>query len=74
MAKDDLNSSAMGNAIGAAEPGRAGGAAAASGLRPQIAYTDLREWIEEARKLGEIREVGGLTWQHDIGADEPGLP
>ena len=55
MAKDDLNSSAMGNAIGAAEPGRAGGAAAASGLRPQIAYTDLREWIEEARKLGEIR-------------------
>ncbi len=68
MAKDDLNSSAMGNAIGAAEPGRAGGASAASGLRPQIAYTDLREWIEEARKLGEIREVGGLTWQHDIGA------
>jgi 4-hydroxy-3-polyprenylbenzoate decarboxylase len=68
MAKDDVNSSAMGNAIGAAEAGRAGGAAAASGLRPQIAYTDLREWIEEARRLGEVREVGGLTWQHDIGA------
>jgi len=26
-------------------------------LRPQIAYTDLREWIDEAGKHGEIREV-----------------
>src|SRR5258708_27877068 len=67
MAKDDPNSSGMGNAIGGAETVRAGGAAD-SGLRPQIAYTDLREWIEEARKLGEIREVRGLTWQSDIGA------
>jgi UbiD family decarboxylase len=34
---------------------------------PHLAYTDLREWIEEARKLGEVREVKGLSWQKDIG-------
>src|ERR1700720_2906465 len=66
MAKDDPKSSEMGNAIGDAETARAGGASI-SDLRPQVAYTDLREWIEEARKLGEIREVGGLTWQNDLG-------
>ncbi len=64
MAKSDPTPG-MGNAIGGAEPARAG--ATAAELRPQIAYTDLREWIEEARKLGEIREVAGLTWQNDIG-------
>ncbi|MCC6887337.1 MAG: UbiD family decarboxylase [Hyphomicrobiales bacterium] len=32
-----------------------------------IAYTDLREWIEEARKLGEIRQIKGLSWESDIG-------
>ena len=39
--------------------------------KPQVvadlAYTDLREWIEEARKLGEVREVKGLNWQEEIG-------
>jgi UbiD family decarboxylase len=34
---------------------------------PRLGYTDLREWIEEARKLGEVREVKGLSWQKDIG-------
>src|ERR1700704_4261326 len=34
---------------------------------PHVGYTDLREWIEEARKLGEVREVKGLSWQKDIG-------
>ena len=33
----------------------------------ELAYTDLREWIEEARKLGEVREVKGLNWQEEIG-------
>src|SRR5271163_2653538 len=66
MPKDDPNSSGTGTAVGGAETAR-GGSAAASGPVPQIAYTDLREWIEEARKLGEIREVRGLTWQSDIG-------
>src|SRR5205814_5569773 len=39
----------------------------AAGATPQVAYTDLREWIEAARKLGEVRELKGLSWQQDIG-------
>src|SRR6516162_11607567 len=66
MATDDPNASAMGNAIAKAEA--AHGERTPSSFAPQIAYTDLREWIEEARKLGEIREVKGLSWQEDIGA------
>ena len=38
-----------------------------SNADPLVAYSDLREWIEAARKLGEIREVKGLSWQQDIG-------
>ena len=38
-----------------------------SNAAPQFAYEDLRQWIEEARKLGEIKEVKGLSWQQDIG-------
>jgi len=30
-------------------------------------YEDLREWIAEAEKLGEIRIVKGATWQEEIG-------
>jgi 4-hydroxy-3-polyprenylbenzoate decarboxylase len=37
------------------------------GLTPHVAYTDLREWIDEAKKLGEVRTVKGLSWQKDIG-------
>jgi len=66
MAQDEPKSSGMGNAIGDAAATRSG-ATATSDLRPQIAYTDLREWIAEARKLGEIREAKGLSWQKDIG-------
>src|SRR5581483_5628694 len=40
---------------------------ATGATRPRIAYSDLREWIKEADKLGEVREVEGLTWQDDIG-------
>src|SRR5262249_2284035 len=65
MARDDL-ASQMGNAIGDAQAARAG-ATPVSDLPPRLAYTDLREWIEEARKRREIREVKGLTWQSDIG-------
>src|SRR5258708_12013426 len=60
MAGSDPKSDQMGNVIGA-------GGVAGSDTKPQIAYTDLREWIAEARKLGEIREVKGLSWQQDIG-------
>src|SRR6202521_3739465 len=34
---------------------------------PQIVYEDLREWLDEARKLGEGKDVSGLSWQQDIG-------
>src|SRR5256886_15648482 len=30
-------------------------------------YRDLREWIDAARGLGEVRDVRGATWQEDIG-------
>ncbi len=32
-----------------------------------IPYNDLREWIEEAKKLGELKTVEGATWEQDIG-------
>ena len=36
-------------------------------FKPDLRYRDLRDWIEEARALGEIREVKGMSWQTDIG-------
>ena len=30
--------------------------------------TDLRLWIEEAEKLGEVRHVEGAHWLHEMGA------
>src|SRR5690242_20879956 len=62
MASESSKSDGMGNPIGGSG---AGGSVAE--LRPQVAYTDLREWIAEARKLGEIREAKGLSWEKDIG-------
>ena len=44
MAKQDQQSEYMSNVIGNAGEN-------AAGATPQVAYTDLREWIEEARKL-----------------------
>ncbi len=31
-------------------------------------FNDLREWLEQARALGEIREVNGAHWDQEIGA------
>src|ERR1700757_3623962 len=62
MAGHDSNSDGMGNSIG----GAASGASIAE-LRPALAYRDLREWLEQARKLGEVREANGLSWEKDIG-------
>src|SRR5262245_16916074 len=42
-------------------------AAARSNLEPRLCYDDLRQWLEEARKLGEVKDVSGLSWQQDIG-------
>src|SRR5215211_1662122 len=38
-----------------------------SNTAPHLAYHDLRKWLEEAQKLGEVKEVQGLSWQSDIG-------
>ena len=43
------------------------GAALSSNVDPRIAYDDLRQWVEEARKLGEIKEVQNLSGLRDIG-------
>ena len=39
----------------------------ASNLAPRFAYDDLRQWLDEARNLGEVKDVSGLSWQRDIG-------
>jgi UbiD family decarboxylase len=36
-------------------------------MRAKYLYDDLRGWMEEAKKLGELREVEGLSWQEEIG-------
>src|SRR5262245_50103847 len=40
---------------------------ARSNIMPRLAYDDLRQWLDEVRRLGEVKEVSGLTWQQDIG-------
>src|SRR5262245_17862665 len=55
----------MSTPIGAA--GTAADAAARSNTAPQLAYHDLRQWLDEVRRLGEVKEVKGLSWQEDIG-------
>ena len=37
------------------------------GRRAYVAYDDLREWIVEAEKLGELVRADGYSWQQDIG-------
>jgi 4-hydroxy-3-polyprenylbenzoate decarboxylase len=50
-----------------------GGAAKAEALMvksnadPRIPYHDLRQWLEEAKRLGEVKEVRGLSYEKDIG-------
>ncbi len=38
-----------------------------SQIEPQLRYGDLREWMREADRLGELRTVLGASWQEDIG-------
>ena len=40
---------------------------ARSNIEPRLPYDDLRQWLDEARRLGEVKEVSGLSWQQDIG-------
>jgi 4-hydroxy-3-polyprenylbenzoate decarboxylase len=62
---DTKNADTMGNPVGGGV--NASGPDRLAGLTPNLTYTDLRGWIEEARKLGEVREVKGLNWQEEIG-------
>src|SRR5437762_6146004 len=52
---------------GDAEPtaGMTGGGR--SNTAPRLAYHDLRQWLAEAQRLGEVRQVNGLRWQDEIG-------
>jgi 4-hydroxy-3-polyprenylbenzoate decarboxylase len=64
MADDGKQPDAMSNPIGGEAKRGEGGI---SNVDPRLAYRDLREWIAEAQKLGEVRTVKGLSWQTDIG-------
>jgi UbiD family decarboxylase len=66
MAKQDIQPDPMSTPVGGSGATTAS-ALLRSNVDPRLAYDDLREWIEEVRKLGEIKEVKGLSWQSDIG-------
>ena len=36
-------------------------------VEPAWRYNDLREWMHEAERLGELRTVLGASWQEEIG-------
>jgi len=36
-------------------------------IEPQWCYNDLREWLREADRLGELKTVLGASWQEEIG-------
>ena len=38
----------------------------AGNLEHRLTYDDLRDWIAEAERLGELRHVTGASWQSDI--------
>jgi UbiD family decarboxylase len=42
-------------------------APAGGNLEHLIPYEDLREWLAEADRLGELRHVKGANWQEEIG-------
>ena len=72
---EDLSKDAMANPIGtvttgAEDPRPAVTATIAErhdGLRVHLPYSDLREWLAEAEKLGEARVITGASWQEEIG-------
>src|SRR6185437_16172134 len=38
-----------------------------SNITAKIPYDDLREWLDYAERLGEVRNIKGASWQEDIG-------
>ena len=65
MSASEQSTDAMGSPMGSATGEETKSQREARGFK--IPYEDLREWIAEAEKLGEIRHVKGATWQEDIG-------
>ncbi len=58
---------AMSSPIGTVTPVSKGGTAAKADKPHNLPYKDLREWIEQAEQLGEVRVVEGASWQEEIG-------
>src|SRR5262245_26394319 len=75
VAKQDGQPDGMSTPLGTGGNGSTAGNGATAGMTPGIgsntaphlAYHDLRKWLNEAEKLGEVKHVKGLTWQKDIG-------
>ena len=42
-------------------------AVSGSNVGAQMSYEDMREWLKEAERLGELRVAEGLSWEKDIG-------
>ena len=40
---------------------------ATDNLKANVSYDDLRQWMAEADKLGELKLANGYTWQEQIG-------
>jgi len=47
---------------------------AGSNVGARMTYEDMREWIIEAEKLGELTVVNGASWEKDIGLAAKALP
>src|SRR5438477_9380064 len=62
MAKQDNQPDAMAAPIGGSAQSADG-----SNTTARLGYDDLRQWLDAARRLGEVKEVSGLSWQQDIG-------
>ena len=69
MAKLDSQPDGMSTPLGGSPPlgGQAPSAGIGSNTAPHLVYHDLRKWLEEAQRLGEVKTVKGLSWQKDIG-------
>jgi 4-hydroxy-3-polyprenylbenzoate decarboxylase len=63
--QDDAQPDGMATQLGGGGNGAPAGIG--SNTAPHLAYHDLRKWLDEAEKLGEVRTVKGLSWEHDIG-------
>ncbi len=62
MVKRKAQPDPMSTPIAGVGAGRAG-----SNVAPHLAYHDLRKWLDEATKLGEVKTVKNLSWERDIG-------